>query len=436
MLELRKKEGGATVEFENNIKTSNGVNVYFYKNPALHGFYISLFVRAGVMYEDEKYSGITHFFEHAAIRNVNKLYGMNLYSMLDKYGIDFNASTFSEMVQFYVSGADRHFDIGAEIISKLLEPITLAKSEIDAERKRIKAEIRESDEKSSLASFTNKIVFDNTSLASSIVGTNASIDRVSAAALEKYRKDILTTENIFFYVTGSFTESDIKSLCEKIERAELLLGEKRDNTAPVPNNFGKRDGEIHVKNADFALVRFTFDLDMSRYSIAEMDILYDILLSGYNSKLFVEMSENRGLFYDISGASERYKNIGTLHFSFEVKDKDIPESVAIVVDILNSLKENLLDDRECMKAEYVDNAYMLYDDSRELNFTFSYDNHIMGANYSSVEDRKNAYSSVTPSRIREIASEIFRQQNLTLTMKAKSKLVDKQKIKDILWRLK
>ena len=175
---------------------------------------------------------------------------------------------------------------------------------------------------------------------------------------------------------------------------------------------------------------------MSRYSIAEMDILYDILLSGYNSKLFVEMSENRGLFYDISGASERYKNIGTLHFSFEVKDKDIPESVAIVVDILNSLKENLLDDRECMKAEYVDNAYMLYDDSRELNFTFSYDNHIMGANYSSVEDRKNAYSSVTPSRIREIASEIFRQQNLTLTMKAKSKLVDKQKIKDILWRLK
>ena len=85
--------------------TKNGVNIYTYKNPARHGFYISLFVKAGSMYESEEENGITHFLEHIAIRNVNAVRGGKLYSELDEFGVDFNASTYSEMVQFFVSGA-------------------------------------------------------------------------------------------------------------------------------------------------------------------------------------------------------------------------------------------------------------------------------------------------------------------------------------------
>ena len=66
-------------ESERVRKTKNGVSIYSYKNPALHSFYISLFAKAGCMYEDEKYSGITHFLEHILIRNVNHLYDGELY---------------------------------------------------------------------------------------------------------------------------------------------------------------------------------------------------------------------------------------------------------------------------------------------------------------------------------------------------------------------
>ena len=125
------------MEFERNLKTKNGVDVYYYKNPSLHGFYISLFVKAGVIYEKERYYGITHFFEHAAIRNVNKLYGMKLYETIDRYGIDFNASTYSEMVNFFVSGASKNFTRGIPVIASLLDPLGLSRQEIDAERRRI-----------------------------------------------------------------------------------------------------------------------------------------------------------------------------------------------------------------------------------------------------------------------------------------------------------
>ena len=415
--------------------TANGVSIYSYKNPALHSFYISAFVKAGCMYEDVACSGITHFLEHILIRNVNALYGMELYRLLDRLGLEFNASTYSEMVQFYVSGGSKNFKMGSEIITKILEPVSLKSEDIDAERRRIKAEIRESDDKNSLATFTNKAVFSETSLAYSIVGTNRALDRIGVTKLEEYRKSVLVRENMFFYVTGSFTDEDIDELARLIESASVESGEKRDNIAPVPKKFGNRDNEISIKSADYYMVRFTFDIDMTRYTMAEIDLLYDLLLSGYNSRLFVELSEKRGLFYDVNGAVERYKNIGTLYFSYEVKEKDICEAIAMTVGILNSIKEKTNIEGELTKAGYVDNAYMLYDDSRELNFTFSYDNHIMNAGYTSVEERKKRYESVSAERLSEVASGIFRLCNLTLTMKGKAKKIDKEKIKEILREL-
>ena len=423
------------MEKERVIKTKSGVNVYYYKNPALHSFYISLFVRAGSLYESEEESGITHFFEHSAIRNINKLYGMALYSELDKRGLEFNASTFSEMVQFYIGGSSEQFSFGSEVITKVLEPLVLSKSETDAERKRIKSEIREGDEKTSLVSFTSATVFDKTPLSRSILGTNKAIDGISLAKLESYRKRVLSAENIFFYITGNFTDKDLEELACHIDKYELGDMPMRDNMAEIPADFGKRPNDVFIKNADYTILRFTFDIDMSRFSISEIDLLYDILLSGYNSKLFSELSEKRGLCYDITGGTERYKNIGTLHFSFELKERDVYDAAKIVVDILSEIKSKTLKPDECMKAGYVSNAYMLYDDFRELNFTFAYDNHIMGENYSSIEDRIARYKSITPERIREVANEIFKRANLTLTAKGSKKKIDKDRILAELKRL-
>ena len=114
------------MEREHTIYSQNGIAIHTYKNPSLHSFYISLFVRAGSMYEREDENGITHFLEHAVIRNVNCLMGGELYRVLDTSGIEFNASTYSEMVQFYVSGATESFSVGCNVIARALLPIALS----------------------------------------------------------------------------------------------------------------------------------------------------------------------------------------------------------------------------------------------------------------------------------------------------------------------
>ena len=418
---------------EKKFITKNGVQIFGYKNPSLHGFFISLFARAGSMYESERDNGITHFLEHISIRNVNKIMNGALYSELDRRGVEFNASTFSEMVQFYVSGESGKFSFGAEILTRLFSPIVLGKEEIDTERRRIKAEIREGNDKSSLLTFTNGIVHKGTSLARSITGTASGVSRITGKRLEEYRKGVFGSENIFFYVTGNFSDSDLSYLAALIEKYELSEGaELRNNIAPLSEKHFKRSPEIEVKNSDFTMVRFTFDLDMKKVSVPETDLIYDMLLSGYNSRFFIEMSELRGLFYDISGAVERYSNAGGLYFTYEVKNKDLLSAVQMTVGILNDFKKKAHPSDELMKSGYVDNAYMLYDDAREFNFTMAYDNHIMNLGYASLEERRAAYEKVTSRDVRRAACEIFKPQNLTLTIKGNKKKIDTASLEKII----
>ena len=413
--------------------TKNGVTIYDYKNPNIHSFYISLFLRAGSMHED--ISGITHFLEHAAIRNVGEIMNGELYSTLDRFGMEFNASTYSEMVQFYITGASENFDLAAEIISKILSPIVLSATDIKTERERIKAEIRESDDSTSLSTFAGNIVHEGTTLSRTITGTLGGVEKITKTRLEEYRKTVQTAENIYFYVTGNFDDQNLDKLSSEIEKYQLSEGRKNENIAPVCASFGKRDGKVHLKNADFTMLRFSFDMDMSKMTIAESDLLYDMLLGGYNSRFFIEMSEKRGLFYDISGSSERYNNIGTLVFSFEVRGGSVYDAVETTVKLLREFKNTLPDESSMMKAGYVTNKGLLYDEPRELNFTVAYDNHIMNSGYRSVEERAEKYKSITPERIREVAEMIFRLENLTFAMKGNKKKIDIAKLEEIIKKL-
>lgn len=402
---------------EKSIISKNGIPVYSYTNDAQHSFFISLFVRAGSMFEDE--SGVSHFFEHAAIRNINYIMSGELYAILDRFGLEFNATTSSEMIQFYITGAKRHVRLGADIIVRVLEEIKLPASEIDRERDRIRAEIREVDEASTLMGFTASKIYEGTKLARSITGTLGSVAKIGKRSLERFRREVLVRENLFLYVTGAVCDEDIAHLAELVGSYDIASGKMNENTAPVPAAFGKRGAAVYRKSADFTKLRFSFDVDMSRVSLPELDLIYDQLLGGYNSEFFLELSERRGLFYDLTGSVERYSNVGSFSFTYEIKEAKIAEALSVTLDILRQFKSEALPKSELITAGYVDNAMMLFDDSRELNFTFSYDNHIMNCSYPDIEARRRAYENVTPERIREAAAAIFTPDNLTLTLKGK-----------------
>lgn len=106
---------------------------------------------------------------------------------------------------------------------------------IDTERKRIKAEIREEDEESSLAYFTKKIAWKNTSLERTITGKKKTLDKIKGKQLRKFQKEVLSSNNIFFYISGNYPETAVVTVTKLMENYPLTVMKKeRKNLAPVP----------------------------------------------------------------------------------------------------------------------------------------------------------------------------------------------------------
>ncbi len=416
---------------EKRIVTDNGITIYSYPNDALHSFCISFYVKFGCLFESEDESGLAHFLEHITFRNINCSYNGELYRILDKNGLTFNASTYKEFIHFYITGAIKHFDTAMEIISKVLLPIDVSSDEFHLEKKRIKAEIREEDYRTSLECFTNEIVWRGTSLTRSICGTCSSIDKISIKKLTEYQKKFFSADNVFFYITGAASDNNIESAVTVIEQYQVEKGVAYSNIAKIPQSFGTRSGGVYLKNCSYSLVRFSFDIDTSKYADAAMELFFDIMFSGDSCIIFQNLSEKSGLVYGYDARFAKYNNIGNIYFSYEVQSNKVEETVKIVVESLKGLKNGVGDKIDYVLAPYVDNAMVLFDNPEEFNWNRAYENHILNCNYPDIETRIKAFSSVTADDLTVIANDILRTDNIVVTLKGNKNKIDCDKIKNI-----
>jgi predicted Zn-dependent peptidase len=419
---------------EQNCLTPNGIAVYSYPQPHLHTFCIGLYVKAGLLYERPEETGITHFLEHVLFRNLGGLPQRKLYEMLEGIGAEFNACTYKEFVYFYITAAPRHFAECAGILSMLLAPLTASAADVAAERRRVQSEIREEDELNSIEHFAKQEIWRGTNLSRLITGTITGMEAICGAQLIREKERTFIADNLFFYVTGRHAEADLDALCRSAGKYTVENGAGGGNRAPVPEGFMRRGAPVLLRNtADLPGVLVSFDVACEKYSMAELNLLYDLLFSGTLCRFSLRLSEEKGLIYDYDAYLEQYSNIGTLWVEFSVMQSRVYEALKSAAQAFASMRDNIREDEFALfLPEYTDNHLSALDRPQRLNWDMAYNNHILGKGYSSVEELPGLYRAVTPERLMEIAREVFRQENLVVAVKADRKKTKEEKIKDII----
>jgi predicted Zn-dependent peptidase len=420
---------------ERKITTRNGIDVYSYPQPHLHSFCIGLYVKAGLLYESPEEAGITHFLEHVLFRNLGGLPQRALYERLESVGAEFNACTYKEFVYFYITAAHRHFEECAGIIAMLLAPLTATVADVSAERRRVQSEIREEDELNSIEHFAKQQVWKGTSLSRLITGTITGVEAIGAERLREEKRRVFAAENMFFYVTGCYAKKDVETLCRLADGYPLEAGRAaRENLAPVPEGFMQRGGGVLLRNtADLPGVLFSFDMACRKYSMAELNLLYDILFSGTLSRFSLRLSEDSGLVYDYDAFLEQYGNIGTLHVEFSAMQSRLYEAVGLAAEVFRSMREKIAGEELAhFLPEYTYNHLAALDRPQRLNWDMAYNNHILGKGYGSIEELPGLYSRVTPERLMEISGEIFRPENLVVAVKAERRKIKADTLEGIL----
>ncbi len=406
---------------------ANGVDIYAKRNGNLHSFCLCLYILAGSMYENDGENGISHLYEHAVFSNLVKLTDGKIYRDLSLHGLTVNASTYREFIRFTVSGLPSGFDYALYTLSLILSPFRLSLSDLEGERRRIKAEIREDDEKNGIDYLLSKAAWEGTPLEKTVSGKWSTVSRISLKKLEEYRRYSVTKQNSFICVTGNVSGKDIDKLIETVSKADFgEAGEKRDNTAPVPSDFLNRNTKTVLKQSSYTYVGISFDIDMTKHGCGVIDIIHSLLFDGDDAVLFEALSGDDPVIYGFyDTVKELYKNAGRIYFTFETEKKRLYDCLNRIAEALLKVKRGEYDVMPAVMKEYA-KAVTWSDDTEMLNWDTAYKGHIL-----SYLKTPEEYLNIKKDDVTKAAADIFRTQNLTVAVKGDKKKISVDRIKEI-----
>ena len=410
---------------------SNGIKVYSCTNEHLHTFSICCYIKAGLLYEDKSEQGITHLFEHMVFRNLKSKYDIDFYDLLVSGKLWFNAATYNEFVQFSFSGLPEGFALACELITKMFDDFTLSKEEYNTELGRVKAEIRENSEKTTITYFADSKVWHGTNLEGTICGSCGGLDKISKTRLNEYKNKIISKDNFFFYLTGNAVDKDIEMLLKSLEH--IKVSEKalnRSNTAFLPDDFGKRKNEVYVKNNDYYYVRISFDTDNSVIPFEIQDIIYSVLFNGDDAAVYQNLSERNHFIYSYDCVYEQYRNAGCIKLQFEVSSRKIYDAIEETVNIFNSLKNGAFSLQNAFNKHEM-KQLSDFDNPDALNFVLALENHLLRNEKSAYAD----FASVTKEDVCSAVRKLFIPDNCVIALKGRKKDIDCNRIKKIIDRL-
>lgn len=414
----------------------SGIKLHALTNPDLNSFCIGVYVRAGSMFEGDKNNGISHLLEHVVYRNLKKQYDGNFFEIIAMHGVDISACTYKEFLYFSVEGPSYSFDFASDLVCKIFNDFNIDYNEFELEKARIKAEIREKDEKQTLDYAFSKAVWKDTSIERSILGNNSTLNKISMKKLNDHKNYVFSNNNVWIVVTGNADNKEVNRLKNKLENVKINPDNMHfNNEVHCIGEFFNRSNNIAIKHDFWHYIKIGFDVDTQKYKGGVHDLIYAILFKGDKSLFYNSISEDNPLAYSYDSTYEQYDNIGNISLKFEVDEDNLYDAFKSVVETLNALKNgefNFEANYRCESAMWK----MLPDNPSNLNWNIAYYNFILktaGINYSA--DDFGRLKDISKEQIVQAAREIFRTKNMTVAMKGNKRKINIEQIKEILLRL-
>lgn len=409
----------------------NGISIYSLTNPNLRSFCLSLYVRAGSIFEDLSNNGISHLFEHVVFRNFKDKYE-NFYELIATHGLSLRGCTYKEFVRFTIDGPRHEFDFAVEILCSLFDEIKLTSHDFNNEKGRIKAEIREEDERNSLDFYFDSIVWKNSEVEKIVLGYCKTVDRVSVKKINEFRQKVLSAGNCFVYATGNISDKNLDALNKKISELDICQSNPGfTNTVTVNDEFFHREKKIWIKNNYWHYIQIGFDVDCSKYPGGVYDLLYALLFNGDKALVYNYLSEDNPIIYSYDSTFEQYDNVGNINFSFEVDRNKIEDVFKTVVELLNAAKDGRFNFEANLNYEMF-NWELDLDNPDNLNWNMAYYNHILKTQPIDYSDEFYGRFRVTKEQIIDAAKYIFRRCNMTVAVKGDRKKINAEAIEKIL----
>ena len=200
------------MEFKSE-KLENGLVIIGEINKSAKSTAVGFFVNTGSRDETEHINGVSHFLEHMLFKGTAKLSALEVNEAFDRTGAQFNAFTSEENTVYYAAVLPEYLVEVTELWTQLMRP-ALRDEDFDIEKNVIKEEIAMYKD---LPSFDvmeqcRTLHFDGHPCGNSVLGSEESIDNLTAGQMRDYFARRYVPNNIVLACAGNFDWSRIRSL--------------------------------------------------------------------------------------------------------------------------------------------------------------------------------------------------------------------------------
>ncbi len=318
----------------NRTVLSNGLRILTIPMPSFESATVLVMVGAGSRYETKLNNGISHFLEHMAFKGTQKRpSAMDIASIIDGMGGEFNAFTGKETTGYYIKSAANNIELSLDILSDMLMHSKLDSAEIAKERGVILEELNlyEDTPARKIGDIYENLLYGDTPLGWDIGGEKEVIKKIEREDFVNYMKSLYSAGNMTAVVAGGIDTKQVEELVEKyfakMESFSTPAFSAAVENQQEPAVFIKQKAteQVHIALG----VRTVHQNHPHRYPLA---ILSAILGGGMSSRLFHEVREKRGLAYYVRTASDHYQDCGSLVSTAGVDAKRVEEAIKVIVD--------------------------------------------------------------------------------------------------------
>ena len=322
--------------------------------------YCSLSIKCGTRNEAGYHKGIAHFTEHTIFKGTAKRRASVINSYLERLGGELNAFTTKEEIVFHATVLKEDLGKAAGLLFELATCPTFPEHEVETEKGVVIDEIhsyKDSPAEDIYDKF-EEMIFEGHPLGTNILGTTASVKRITRDELIRFVRDKFTADRMAFSIVADIDE-------KKMERQVLkMAGEffpgtlTQDRTDNGENSAGTPKAEPFEKTlnkrnhqANCIIGGLAPSLYQERERLAT--ILLCNILGGpaTNSILNSVLREKHGWVYGVECSYTQFADTGLVAISLGCDKSNLDKCIKAVGSEIAKLQAEPLSERKLKAAK-------------------------------------------------------------------------------------
>ena len=395
--------------------------------------YCALSIRCGTRDEAGYHAGIAHFTEHTLFKGTSHRSASVINSYLERLGGELNAFTTKEEIVFHATVLKEDLNKAADLLFELVTCPAFPENEIQTEKGVVIDEIHSYKDSPSEDIYDRfeEMIFEGHPLSGNILGTTASVKKISREELMKFVREKFLPCRMAFTIVADIDES-------RMEKSILKLAQKHFGTEPascqVLNECSGR-GEAPFYCGNYSLpAAEQFDKTLSKRNhqancvigalapslYQERERLATVLLCNIlggpatNSILNSVLREKHGWVYGVECGYTQFADTGLVAITLGCDKSNLDKCLSAINKEIEKLQNEVLSERRLKAAKkQLLGQIAISGDNGETQCLSMGKSLLSFGKINSGKDNRILVENISAEDIREMACRIFDKDKIS-----------------------